>query len=250
MGVPPEPLRERVRTSQSLPLPERLDRISEALLGVGYSIDPLGEGISPDTDPFTRYDTFDCLTFVEEVLALAHSAESHLAAQNRLDLRYRSIVPRPKYETRNHFMEMQWIPNAIRKGWVTDITAQFKGVEQRSRHITHRTWQDWGPSRTFKMMTDQFPVGEMSVEYIPIHHLKEQISDIPHGTLLVVVREDIPTKPLWVTHIGFVFHGRRTVLRHATKLGNPKVKDTGLQWYLNHISNYKYWKASGVIFAF
>lgn len=245
MGKPPLSLQESLNQSQFLPLEQRLDNISKTFLGTPYRVDPLGEGVEPDADPFVRYDAFDCLTFVEEVLALAHSSEAHLAAQNRLSLRYRSIVPRAKYSERNHFMEMQWIPNAIESGWLEDITHQFYGLTKRTRVITNQTWRDWGPSRTFKMMADQFPTGEMSVEYIPIAELKDQISEIPHGSLLIVVREDIPTKPLWITHIGFVFHGKRTVLRHATKLGDPKVKDTSLQWYLNHVSNYKYWKASG-----
>jgi len=247
MGLPPDTVRRRVKESQHLPLPDRLEAISRALLGTPYRIDPLGEGIAPDPDPFVRYDAFDCLTFVEEVFALAHSSEAHLAAKNRLSLRYRSVVPRPKYASRNHFMEMQWIPKAIQSGWVKDITYQFDGVTKRSRTITNQTWTDWGPSRTFKMTDDQFPTGEMSVQYIPIENLNDQIPNIPHGSLLIVVRDDIPAKPLWITHIGFVFHGKRTVLRHATKLGDPKVKDTSLQWYLNHVTNYKYWKASGFI---
>ena len=47
-----------------------MERASRAFLGLPYLNDAAGEGQGIDTDPPSRYDAFDCLTFVEEVLAL------------------------------------------------------------------------------------------------------------------------------------------------------------------------------------
>ena len=67
----PEAVREAAVDSRNLPLAERIDRVSESMLGHPYVNDPLGEGRGVDRDPPVRYDAYDCLTFVEEVLALS-----------------------------------------------------------------------------------------------------------------------------------------------------------------------------------
>ena len=43
--------------------------LGECFLGVPYQESPLGEGVLPDADPVIRFDAFDCVTFVETVLA-------------------------------------------------------------------------------------------------------------------------------------------------------------------------------------
>ena len=52
---------------------ERLAIVSSAFLGRPYFWGPLGEGAEGDFDqyPLYRADLFDCLTFVETVLAVA-----------------------------------------------------------------------------------------------------------------------------------------------------------------------------------
>jgi hypothetical protein len=245
MGVPPPAVSDVVHLTQGEPLASRLDQISSALIGQTYSIDPLGEGRPPDLDPRARYDQFDCLTYVEEVLALASSDSVHMAASSRNALRYSG--PLPNYATRNHFMELQWVPNAIRGGWVRDISSRFTGSVSRSRKIDAHTWKQWGPSRDFHMSVDRFPTGTMRLAFVPIDDMLLQIDQIPSGSILMVVRDDRADKPLWISHIGFVFQGKRPIIRHATKLGGGSVRENGLQWYLNHLKTYKHWRASGVV---
>ena len=54
-----------------------------------------------------------------------------------------------------------------------------------------------------------------------------------------------------VTHIGFVVPSadpERPMIRHATKMGaQPQVRNDFLDWYLEHLSNYKYWKVAGIV---
>ena len=54
---------------------QRLDAISRLFVGAPYQLSPLGEGASGRIDrvPLVRFDRFDCVTFVEEVMALAWS---------------------------------------------------------------------------------------------------------------------------------------------------------------------------------
>ena len=65
-GVMPPELLEAAAAARDLPLPERMKRISDPLLGRAYRADAEGEGRGPDLDPPARYDAFDCLTFAEE----------------------------------------------------------------------------------------------------------------------------------------------------------------------------------------
>ena len=38
------------------------------------------------------------------------------------------------------------------------------------------------------------------------------------------------------------------MIRHATKMGaQPRVRNDFLDWYLEHLSNYKYWKVAGIV---
>src|SRR5690242_633503 len=55
------------------PLTKRLLSNSERFLGVPYLASPLGEGEGFDADPTLRFDAVDCLTFVEETIALSLS---------------------------------------------------------------------------------------------------------------------------------------------------------------------------------
>ena len=66
------------------------------------------------------------------------------------------------------------------------------------------------------------------------------IPDIPEGALLVVVRQNNPYNPVWITHLGFVVrHSENDVrIRHATKMGGGVVKEHYLKWYFEHIRLY------------
>ena len=94
----PPAVREATEQTATAPLAERIDAISEAMLERPYIADPLGEGEGTDADPLVRYDAFDCLTFVEEVLALSLAGAPEGAGPIRHDgpvMLARKIVTRP-----------------------------------------------------------------------------------------------------------------------------------------------------------
>ena len=70
-GALPEAIAQAVAESRNKPIGERISTISNAMMGTPYLNDAAGEATAPDFDPPVRYDAFDCLTFVEEVLALS-----------------------------------------------------------------------------------------------------------------------------------------------------------------------------------
>ena len=106
---------------------ERIDAASRALFNLPFSWFPLGEGERGEFDrrPLYRFDTFDCSTWVETVMALglARSFEDFQARMN--GLRYhRGVI---SFQTRNHFPDVDWIENNEKSGIIRDVTEEVAG---------------------------------------------------------------------------------------------------------------------------
>ena len=86
--VIPSDIRQAVVSSKNDQIGQRMSEISEAFIGIPYVLDPMGESVGIDVDPIIRYDAFDCLTYVEEVLALSLSFSPESASMLRQQLRY------------------------------------------------------------------------------------------------------------------------------------------------------------------
>lgn len=237
-SIIPDDVLEAQSTSWSEPIGIRMKQITEGFLGKPYLLNGIGELQEPDPDPLVRYDAFDCLTFVEEAISLSLGRTLPSVDQIRKDLRYGDGPV--TYENRNHFMVSQWIPNAIEKGYLKDITHTLGETHVVSKTITPRTWERWRGRRHFFLNLDQFPVGTYRMGVLSLDAALKAIPDIPEGALLVVVRQNNPYNPVWITHIGFVVrHSKNDVrIRHATKMGGGVVKEHYLKWYFEHIRIY------------
>ena len=217
-SLPPEVREHLPERESALGLRERLLRNSARFLETPYVLSPLGEGEGLDPDPTFRLDAVDCLTFVEQTLALslAHTQAEVAALLERL--RYAS---EPRYEDRNHLMEAQWLPNNLRKGFLVDVTRRYGGadVERAEKALTDLTWSS-RTSSALQLPRKRQPRGTFGLEIIPLAAVMAHARDVPSGTLLLVVREDKPLLPTRVKHLGFVVQKKkRTYLRHAARNG-------------------------------
>ena len=107
-------------------LSTRLEQMSARFLGTPYVHSPLGEGEGVDPDPLIRFDAVDCLTFVEETIALS-LAPTPSEVEPLLDrVRYGE---HRAYEDRNHLMEAEWLPHNLQKGFVGDVTRKYGGSD-------------------------------------------------------------------------------------------------------------------------
>ena len=217
------------------PIGLRMKMVTKSLLGSDYILNGIGEYTDPDPDPFVRYDGFDCLTFVEEALALSLSTTEEDRNWIRKDLRYGS--GKIDYRNRNHFMVSQWLPNAIEQGYLSDITHTLGETHVVSKTITRRTWERWKGRRHFDLSLSQFPVGTYHFGVLSLDAAIQAIPVLPEGALIVVVRQNNPYNPVWITHLGFVVrHSDKDVrIRHATKMAGGIVKEHYLKWYFEHI---------------
>ena len=141
-GAVPEAVAKAAHDHRDAPLGHRITAISEAMMGTPYLNDATGEGAAPDFDPPARYDAYDCLTFVEEVLALSLAPDVRGAAAVRDSLRYGEGKPQT-YENRLHFMLQQWVPKALEAGWLRDITAELGETRLMRKTVSLRNWQWW-----------------------------------------------------------------------------------------------------------
>ncbi|HYH97387.1 N-acetylmuramoyl-L-alanine amidase-like domain-containing protein [Hyalangium sp.] len=226
-------------------LDQRLLRVSARFLGTPYVASPLGEGNGVDPDPTFRLDAVDCLTFVEETLALSLASQDAEVPSLLERIRYASA---PTYEDRNHLMEAQWLPNNIRKGFLKDVTRRYGGEDtvQARKSLTARTWTSRS-SLELKLPKERQPLGTFTLNVIPLERVMTHARKIPSGTIMVIVRDDLPLKATRITHLGFVLQkGKRTWLRHAARNGYGRVVDEDLETFLARNGRYTKWKVTGV----
>lgn len=243
-GAIPTALLEAALAARDLPLAQRMRAISEPMLGRPYAIDPLGEGFGIDPDPLARYDAYDCLTFVEEVLALALSGDPSHSAEVRQRLRYGDAPV--DYAHRRHFMELQWLPGNVADGFLVDTTARYAPTVRQEREVTLGTWTSWRRRRLFALSDEQLPVGTMALDVIPLDAAIAIADDIAPGSLVLTVRTDRNGVPIWTTHLGFVVEGERAQMRNASRRTAMRVLDEGLAWYLEHLKGYGNWPVAGI----
>lgn len=221
----------------------RLVWMSEKFLGTRYLASPLGEGSGKDPDPLIRFDAVDCLTFVEESMALALGRSSDEVERLLAEIRY---FNRPIFSERNHLMEAQWIPNNVRKGFLRPATRRLGGDATRQvwKEIDERAWSS--PSaRALGLSGNERPMGKFALSVIGLEELLAIAPRLDSGTVLVIVREDRPFSPTRVSHVGFVIQkGRRTYLRHATRTFG-RVVDEELASFVARNAKYDRWKVVG-----
>ena len=245
----------------------RMEVLSGKFIGLPYGeTGPLGEGGSGryDQDPLYRFDTFDCTTFVETVLSLAHSNSVSEFEVLMNQIRYEN--GEVDYLKRNHFPSLQWIPNNTHNGLLREINAQVLPIEQR---MTAEAVIDFGGwLQKASLNTIQVPTASESQKLAILNELKSQssryspviarldylpipallanpslLSLIPSGTMVSFVR------PNWdltaaigthmnVSHQGLIFQKNGiTILRHASAK-EKRVVELPLVDYLNKFQNH------------
>lgn len=242
----PEDVRQRAREAHTWPLGERVRHISDPWVGLPYEMGPLGEAGGVDPDPVTRFDVFDCLTFVEETLALALAPDPTDAPRVRAGLRYRGGAP-ISYENRRHFMIAEWIPGTIAEGWMVDLTPTFPGAVRLQKVVTPDTWQSWRRRSLFALPNERLPVGTFDSWYLPLDAAAAAVPHIPAGAVVFTLREPWQHLPEAITHVGLTVAAEVPTMRHASRMGRRVVRDDKLAWYVQHLHTYVNWPAAGII---
>lgn len=219
---------------------DRIAEISEKFLGVPYMTNPLGEGPRGEfaRNPRLRYDGFDCTTFIETMIALAKAPRERDILPWLDTIRYED---RPTFESRNHFVGVDWIAHNSEIGIVRDITKSVarEGVEVAKAEINKRNWYaKLGADRLTGVPPEEQPElleklhrrGRWmwnETERVPYVHKSyiiehpEVLERIPNGAVINIVRPNFDITEKAGTHLNVTHQGlaiRRdgvTYFRHA-----------------------------------
>jgi hypothetical protein len=185
-------------------LAKRIDVLSRRFLGSPYLESPLGGG----PDQYERLTAgakgFDCVTYVETVLALSLSDSERSFSENLRRLRYNR--GRVGWKSRNHYM-VDWAMRNRAAGFVHNCT-RGPGVVERTRSLNLL------PSLPTKSVT----LCCFSKRWFANHRLLGQSSDV---LMFVSTRRNLD-----VFHIGFLIRrDRERLLRHASRTAGHVVEE-------------------------
>lgn len=193
-------------------LADRLGMISSLFVGRPYLSAPLVGSSEEPEQMVSRLDAFDCVTFVESVLALATSRQPADYERQLAALRYRR--GRVAWLERNHYMTL-WIERNEAAGLVAPVA---RG--------------DWIPEpqpRSLSVLAG-YPIVERTLDYLPA----PQAQLLEHEAITGDVVCFVSTGPSLDTfHVGMLATrpGSALLVRHASRSAG-KVVEQELQAFL------------------
>ena len=232
---------------------KRLHAIILEFLGCPYLIGPCGEGPAGrfDQRPICRDDAFDCLTYVNFVLAhyLSSRPEDVLANLKRINYSSDEI----SYFTRCHYMTADWLPHNIRAKRLAWVTSELGFVVHTVTRDFNRGWffqqrtkadlclieplsEEQQDARVRELKSGG-PTGvvPISITYIDWIELKNNIrnlqENLPPISIMLVVRPGdayVQTCGM-VTHLGFVLNETNKLYfvhaKHQVSVQKEKLSD-------------------------
>lgn len=225
---------------------DRVTIVSARYLGAPFRLSPLGEGPGnlPDPDPISSLRAFDCVTYVEQVIAASWFADPSSALRALQQLRYAHGEIR--YGARNHLMMAQWIPHNVADGFVADVTRQLGADRVETAQLDLVDADYLGPEgRRLGLDAADRALGHFAVPSVPPAQMRELAARVPHGTLLTTLRARRPAVPYRASHVGLVVVvGGERRLRHASQPAG-RVVDEPLAAYLERASKPRAWPVTG-----
>ncbi len=227
---------------QKLDLGDRLQNVAQEFLGDPYRANLLDQSVPEQ--PFVSLREFDCVLFLETVLAVTATLSS--ANHSTIDL---TIKPESSIETilfqeiqryryrdgkldnycsRLHYFS-DWILDNQQRGIVKDMGSI---PLKRSLNFMSQNWKKYPPivkdtslkdciQTTESSLTQKLQSGQLN--YIPIEDLRAEESKLRSGDLIGLVTN---LKGLDVTHSGFLYRKRGASpagLLHASQRSGIKI---------------------------
>lgn len=197
---------------------DRLAKVLDDAVGTPYANGPLGEGPAGthDKDPLMDLSRVDCVTLVEQAIALA-SSHSYDETFRRLQaIRYKGGVV--TFEARNHFMETDWVENNT---FCRNVTGALGLPTQADTRTISR--------REFFVRVNAPELGqttedrELVLEYIPCSQAKAATAVMPSPSLVCFVGK---VNWLFVLHCGVFIRdqeGNGRLYQASSKAGRVMV---------------------------
>ena len=225
----------------NLPVNERIPSIARFFLGTPYQSNTLN--VTREELPVINLHELDCVTFVENVLALAfleqyNQQSTEAFVQNIIRLRYRNaeIVD---YTSRLHYSS-DWLYEMQQAHLLTDIT-QFAGGIPYSKQICFMSEHSQkypqlqkDSSLLKKIKTIETAINQRTYYYIPKDKINEACNKIKNGDIILITTH---IKGLDTSHLGFAWKKEgKTYLLHASSKGKQvMISSLPLQEYMEGI---------------
>jgi hypothetical protein len=261
---------------QRLVSPDLMSRFHSILplfLNKPYYWEALGEGSNGvySQEPLYRFDAFDCVTFVNTVLAVIFADGITAFKKNMCDIRY--AQGKIDYLQRTDwFIDLDWNPRAQALGWIEDVTTMFKDKKQQSLAVLAKTTIDkpgWYAARALEDLHLYPPLGlaekkarlaalqaegkafdsqNSQLTYVPLNRCfderQQPISSfwnqMPAVSLIEIVRPNWPIKETWIDPQGRTRgYGTNLNVSHVGfALKNPKTSTFGF-YHASSLGNKK-----------
>src|ERR1700732_1585260 len=175
----------------------RIDFLSRQFLGHPYQPNPL-IGSADTVEVFTAsFDGFDCVTYIETIVALARASNVDDFTEWLRRIRYER--GRIQWERRNHYMTF-WIRNNVRKGIIRPVSMPAVPILSRERVLN---------------VVPGLVAQRTRVKCVPKPAVPRLEPHLQSGDLIFFAST---RKNLDVFHAGIIArNGERVLMRHASR---------------------------------
>ena len=175
----------------------RIDVLSRHFLGYSYRSNPLIGAADTDEVFTAALDGFDCVTYIETILALARASKVADFTESLRTIRYQQ--GRIEWSSRNHYMTL-WIRNNLSEGLIGPFSTPGVPLINRERLLN---------------VVPGLPVRRTCLRCVPKRAIARLQSYLQTGDLIFFAST---RKNLDVFHTGILVHnGERLMMRHASR---------------------------------
>ncbi len=252
----------------------KMSFLSQWFLGRPYLNGALGEGVDSEFDqsPSLRADCFDCVTYVNTLLAILHSTNLIQLNFHMVRLNYKNS--KVSYQNRHHFLSSDWNTSNAHLGYIRDFSSNVVDSIGKSICETAHAFID-KPSWILKRGLDDIKLRDVCsdkvfeeklkslhalardikavhayIAYIPftrLFNLNEVanpfiLAQLPDMAIVEIVRPNWDLRSVIGTHINVSHLGLllriedKLVFRHASQVSNQVIEEPlvdYLQQYLH-----------------
>jgi hypothetical protein len=190
---------------------EKITYYSGRFLGTPYKLLCQGDGpyARYDTAPLMNFEQINCMTYCEQVLALAISSYYEEMFNVLQHIRYRNGII--GMATRNHYTMADWLPENY---WCLDDVTEKVGpkyFKKVTRVISHKKFF---AQKGITDAKDVLPDRRVTISYIPLGDLPK-IADMLHSGDIVSLIQDKPG--IFSDHMLLIYKDKQgqTFFRHA-----------------------------------
>jgi hypothetical protein len=199
-----------------------IEKVGLGFLGTDYVAGTLDENYYEEK-LVIKISGLDCVTFVENTLAMARTIQTGLPSLDSFKDELQSIRYRDSkidgFASRLHYFS-DWIYNNEKKGIVNDITKKIGGVPYNKKinfMSTHRDSYkqlEKDDEALAQIKNIEKKINNRDLYYIPKNNVDKYYDDLQTGDIIATTTE---IKGLDVTHTGFIYKKKgKTYFLHAS----------------------------------